>query len=109
MKIIKTQHQNILPSLFQFLFGLLGQVISAAKEDIIKAYYPGYFMQSVESQIQTKQVQAEHDDSYQGKSAFMITAHSHMPSFICHASWGSCLYFHLQATLLLLVNSVVIR
>ncbi|XP_058498565.1 integrin alpha-5 [Solea solea] len=45
-----------------------GQVISAAKEDIIKAYYPGYFMQSVEGQIQTKQVQTEHDDSYQGYS-----------------------------------------
>lgn len=53
---------------FSFLFGLaLGQVISAAKEDIIKAYYPGYFMQSVEGQIQTRQVQAKHDDSYQGK------------------------------------------
>ncbi|XP_029282333.1 integrin alpha-5 [Cottoperca gobio] len=45
-----------------------GQVISAAKEDIIKAYYPGYFMQSVEGQIQTRQVMAEHDDSYQGYS-----------------------------------------
>uniref|UniRef100_A0A665W0W2 Integrin, alpha 5 (fibronectin receptor, alpha polypeptide) n=1 Tax=Echeneis naucrates TaxID=173247 RepID=A0A665W0W2_ECHNA len=45
-----------------------GQVISAAKEEIIKAYYPGYFMQSVEGQIQTKQVQAQHDDSYQGYS-----------------------------------------
>ncbi|XP_051280640.1 integrin alpha-5 [Dicentrarchus labrax] len=45
-----------------------GQVISAAKEDIIKAYYPGYFIQSVESQIQTRQVQAKHDDSYQGYS-----------------------------------------
>uniref|UniRef100_A0A8C6M087 Integrin subunit alpha 5 n=1 Tax=Nothobranchius furzeri TaxID=105023 RepID=A0A8C6M087_NOTFU len=45
-----------------------GQVISAAKEDIIKAYYPGYFMQAVEGQIQTKQVQAAHDDSYQGYS-----------------------------------------
>ncbi|XP_068186134.1 integrin alpha-5 isoform X2 [Antennarius striatus] len=45
-----------------------GQVISAAKEDIIRAYYPGYFMQSVGSQIQTKQVLAEHDDSYQGYS-----------------------------------------
>lgn len=44
----------------------LGQVISAAKEEIIKAYYPGYFMQAVEGQIQTKQVQAAHDDSYQG-------------------------------------------
>lgn len=45
-----------------------GQVISAAKKDIVKAYYPGYFVQSVEGQIQTKQVQAEHDDSYQGYS-----------------------------------------
>ncbi|XP_018536647.1 integrin alpha-5 [Lates calcarifer] len=45
-----------------------GQVISAAKEDIIKAYYPGYFMQSVEGQIQTKQIHTKHDDSYQGYS-----------------------------------------
>ncbi|KAG7221702.1 hypothetical protein INR49_000069 [Caranx melampygus] len=45
-----------------------GQVISAAKEDIIKAYYPGYFMQAVDGQIQTRQVEAIHDDSYQGYS-----------------------------------------
>lgn len=45
-----------------------GQVISAAKDKIIKAYYPGYFMQSVEGQIQTRQVGTEFDDSYQGKS-----------------------------------------
>uniref|UniRef100_A0A671VI66 Integrin, alpha 5 (fibronectin receptor, alpha polypeptide) n=1 Tax=Sparus aurata TaxID=8175 RepID=A0A671VI66_SPAAU len=45
-----------------------GQVISAPKEDIIRSYYPGYFMQSVERQIQTKQVQSAHDDSYQGYS-----------------------------------------
>ncbi|KAF3861057.1 hypothetical protein F7725_001312 [Dissostichus mawsoni] len=44
------------------------RVISAAKEDIIKAYYPGYFMQSVEGQKQTRQVMSEHDDSYQGYS-----------------------------------------
>lgn len=67
VNIIKTQCQNIPPCLFEFLLGLSGQVISAAKEDIIKAYYPGYFMQSVENQIQTKQVKAEHDDSYQGE------------------------------------------
>lgn len=70
MEIWQTKSQNVLPSLFSWLFGLtLGQVISAAKEDIIKAYYPGYFMQSVEGQIQTRQVMAEHDDSYQGKSS----------------------------------------
>ncbi|XP_077466784.1 integrin alpha-5 isoform X1 [Stigmatopora argus] len=45
-----------------------GQVISADKEDIIKAFYPGYFMQSVDGQIQTKQVEARYDDSYQGYS-----------------------------------------
>uniref|UniRef100_A0A674NFW6 Integrin, alpha 5 (fibronectin receptor, alpha polypeptide) n=1 Tax=Takifugu rubripes TaxID=31033 RepID=A0A674NFW6_TAKRU len=45
-----------------------GQIISAAKEDIIRTYYPGYFMQSVDNQIQTKQVRAAHDDSYQGYS-----------------------------------------
>ncbi|XP_047436736.1 integrin alpha-5 [Mugil cephalus] len=45
-----------------------GQVISAAKEDIIRAYYPGYFMQAVKGQIQTKQVPVKHDDSYQGYS-----------------------------------------
>lgn len=45
----------------------LGQVISAAKKDIIKAYYPGYFMQAVKGQVQTRQIQASHDDSYQGK------------------------------------------
>ncbi|CAG6021847.1 unnamed protein product [Menidia menidia] len=44
-----------------------GQVIAAAKEDIIKAYYPGYFMQAVKGQIQTKQF-LFNDDSYQGYS-----------------------------------------
>uniref|UniRef100_A0A6Q2ZJ26 Integrin alpha-2 domain-containing protein n=1 Tax=Esox lucius TaxID=8010 RepID=A0A6Q2ZJ26_ESOLU len=41
-----------------------GQVISAAKEEIIKAYYPGYFMQSVEGQIQTRQADIKYDDSF---------------------------------------------
>uniref|UniRef100_A0A673WD82 Integrin, alpha 5 (fibronectin receptor, alpha polypeptide) n=1 Tax=Salmo trutta TaxID=8032 RepID=A0A673WD82_SALTR len=45
-----------------------GQVISAAKEEIIKAYYPGYFMQSVEGQTQTRQAQIKYDDSYHGKT-----------------------------------------
>ncbi|KAG8002447.1 Integrin alpha-5 [Nibea albiflora] len=45
-----------------------GQVISASKEDIIKAYYPGYFIQSVERQIQTKQNPSTHDDNLQGYS-----------------------------------------
>lgn len=47
-----------------------GQVISAAKENILREYYPGFFMQSVDGQIQTKQLRKviEHDDSYQGYS-----------------------------------------
>lgn len=45
-----------------------GQVISAPKEKIMKEDYPSYFMQFVESQIQTKQINAQHDDSYQGYS-----------------------------------------
>ncbi|KAM4737505.1 integrin alpha-5 [Anableps anableps] len=45
-----------------------GQVISAAKKDIINAYYPGYFMQAVAGQVQTKQIETPHDDSYQGYS-----------------------------------------
>uniref|UniRef100_A0A4W5N6W4 Integrin, alpha 5 (fibronectin receptor, alpha polypeptide) n=1 Tax=Hucho hucho TaxID=62062 RepID=A0A4W5N6W4_9TELE len=49
-----------------------GQVISAAKEEIIKAYYPGYFMQSVEGQIQTRQAQLKYDDSYRGKTFPLI-------------------------------------
>ncbi|XP_034028995.1 integrin alpha-5 [Thalassophryne amazonica] len=45
-----------------------GQVITAAKEDIIKMYYPGFFTQSVRGEIQTKQVQSKYDDIYQGYS-----------------------------------------
>lgn len=59
-----------------------GQVISAAKEDIIRTYYPGYFMQSVNKQIQTKQVLAANDDSYQGEAdmgAFIEHAFNYLP------------------------------
>uniref|UniRef100_A0A8C5N9J3 Integrin alpha-5-like n=1 Tax=Gouania willdenowi TaxID=441366 RepID=A0A8C5N9J3_GOUWI len=41
----------------QFYVVFSGQVISAHKEDIIKAYYPGYFMQAVDGQLQTKQME----------------------------------------------------
>lgn len=59
-----------------------GQIISAAKEDIIRTYYPGYFMQSVDNQIQTKQVRAAHDDSYQGEAdvaTFIEHAFDYLP------------------------------
>lgn len=81
-------------------------MISAAKEDIIRTYYPGYFMQSVANQIQTKQVWADHDDSYQGETA--LTQHPagefpHPPA-LTHPCAS-----HSQATLLLWGNSAAIR
>uniref|UniRef100_A0A8C9TSZ8 Integrin, alpha 5 (fibronectin receptor, alpha polypeptide) n=1 Tax=Scleropages formosus TaxID=113540 RepID=A0A8C9TSZ8_SCLFO len=45
-----------------------GQVISATTEEIVNAYYPGYFRSSVMGQIQTKQAQSGYDDSYLGYS-----------------------------------------
>ncbi|XP_053296663.1 integrin alpha-5 isoform X2 [Pleuronectes platessa] len=45
-----------------------GQLISATTDEIVKAYYPSYFLLSVNGQIQTKQVQGSYDDSYLGYS-----------------------------------------
>lgn len=45
-----------------------GQLISATTEEIVKAYYPSYFLLSVDGQIQTRQVQGSYDDSYLGDS-----------------------------------------
>ncbi|KAJ3603121.1 hypothetical protein NHX12_030865 [Muraenolepis orangiensis] len=45
-----------------------GQLISATTEEIVKAYYPSYFLLSVAGQIQTRQAQGCYDDSYQGYS-----------------------------------------
>ncbi|KAM3878043.1 integrin alpha-5-like [Diretmus argenteus] len=45
-----------------------GQLISATTEEIVKAYYPSYFLLSVAGQIQTHQVQGSYDDSYLGYS-----------------------------------------
>ncbi|XP_041836152.1 integrin alpha-5-like isoform X2 [Melanotaenia boesemani] len=45
-----------------------GQLISATTEEIVKAYYPSYFLLSVDRQIQTQQVQGTYDDSYLGYS-----------------------------------------
>uniref|UniRef100_A0A671N1L7 Integrin alpha-5-like n=1 Tax=Sinocyclocheilus anshuiensis TaxID=1608454 RepID=A0A671N1L7_9TELE len=45
-----------------------GQVITAVKQEIVKAYYPGFFLTSVEGQIQTKQKkEITFDDTYMGK------------------------------------------
>ncbi|XP_061147801.1 integrin alpha-5-like isoform X1 [Syngnathus typhle] len=45
-----------------------GQLISATPDEIVKAYYPSYFLLSVAGQIQTGQVQVTYDDSYLGYS-----------------------------------------
>ncbi|CAN9512122.1 unnamed protein product [Ophioblennius macclurei] len=45
-----------------------GQLISATTEEIVKAYYPAYFLLSVAGQVQTSQVQGTFDDSYMGYS-----------------------------------------
>uniref|UniRef100_A0A8C5N5N0 Integrin alpha-5-like n=1 Tax=Gouania willdenowi TaxID=441366 RepID=A0A8C5N5N0_GOUWI len=45
-----------------------GQLISATTEEIVKAYYPSYFLLAVSGQIQTRQVQGSYDDSYLGYS-----------------------------------------
>ncbi|XP_021466280.2 integrin alpha-5 [Oncorhynchus mykiss] len=45
-----------------------GQLVSATTEEIVKAYFPSYFLLSVTGQIQTRQVQGSYDDSYLGYS-----------------------------------------
>lgn len=45
-----------------------GQLISATTEEIIKGYYPSYFLLYVSGQKQTGQVQSSYDDSYLGYS-----------------------------------------
>uniref|UniRef100_A0A673FXU6 Uncharacterized protein n=1 Tax=Sinocyclocheilus rhinocerous TaxID=307959 RepID=A0A673FXU6_9TELE len=46
-----------------------GQVITAVKQEIVKAYYPGFFLTSVNGQIQTKQKkEITFDDNYMGYS-----------------------------------------
>uniref|UniRef100_A0A665WPV8 Integrin subunit alpha 5 n=1 Tax=Echeneis naucrates TaxID=173247 RepID=A0A665WPV8_ECHNA len=53
-----------------------GQLISATTEEIVKAYYPSYFLLSVAGQIQTHQVQGDYDDSYLGKTVLLHTSYS---------------------------------
>uniref|UniRef100_A0A8C3ACT6 Integrin subunit alpha 5 n=1 Tax=Cyclopterus lumpus TaxID=8103 RepID=A0A8C3ACT6_CYCLU len=48
-----------------------GQLISATTEEIVKAYYPSYFLLSVAGQIQTRQVQGSYDDSYLGEEVHL--------------------------------------
>ncbi|KAF3689426.1 Integrin alpha-5 Fibronectin receptor subunit alpha Integrin alpha-F [Channa argus] len=45
-----------------------GQLISATTQEIVKAYYPAYFLLSVAKQIQTQQMHGTYDDTYLGYS-----------------------------------------
>ncbi|XP_036389237.1 integrin alpha-5 [Megalops cyprinoides] len=45
-----------------------GQLIAATQEDIVKAYYPQYFLLYVNGQKKTSQAQGQYDDSYLGYS-----------------------------------------
>uniref|UniRef100_A0A674EH51 Integrin subunit alpha 5 n=1 Tax=Salmo trutta TaxID=8032 RepID=A0A674EH51_SALTR len=47
------------------------QLILATTKEIVKAYYPSYFLLSVTGQIQTHQVQGSYDDSYLGEHDFV--------------------------------------
>lgn len=52
---------------FTFLTFSPGQVITAVKEEIVKAYYPGYFLTSVKGLSQTKPIKViTFDDNYMG-------------------------------------------
>uniref|UniRef100_A0A8C5FSH9 Integrin alpha-5-like n=1 Tax=Gadus morhua TaxID=8049 RepID=A0A8C5FSH9_GADMO len=63
-----------------------GQVISATPEDIVKAYYPSYFLLSVAGQIQTRQAQGCYDDSYQGNCfVYHLNHHVYMGSYFGYA------------------------
>uniref|UniRef100_H2RJQ9 Integrin subunit alpha 5 n=1 Tax=Takifugu rubripes TaxID=31033 RepID=H2RJQ9_TAKRU len=50
-----------------------GQLISATTEEIVKAYYPSYFLLSVDGQIQTRQVEGSYDDSYLGELLWAVS------------------------------------
>uniref|UniRef100_A0AAY4CM33 Integrin alpha-2 domain-containing protein n=1 Tax=Denticeps clupeoides TaxID=299321 RepID=A0AAY4CM33_9TELE len=54
---------------FPFFVCMLGQVITAVKEEIIKAFYPGYFLSFVRGEKQTRANirNIYHDDTYKGK------------------------------------------
>lgn len=69
----KVQKTDILSLAFNPLLPIhpIGQLISATTEEIVKAYYPSYFLLSVAGQIQTRQVQGSYDDSYLGEEVHL--------------------------------------
>lgn len=70
-KALKAPTANSWPLTFLLNTVPAGQLISATTEEIVKAYYPSYFLLSVDGQIQTRQVQGSYDDSYLGESVIM--------------------------------------
>uniref|UniRef100_A0A669EE15 Integrin subunit alpha 5 n=1 Tax=Oreochromis niloticus TaxID=8128 RepID=A0A669EE15_ORENI len=59
-------------------------------KEIVKAYYPAYFLLSVAGQIQTRQVQGSYDDSYLGKEAPLpFPALTRPMGSFCFMSMGS--------------------
>lgn len=63
---------------------VLGQLISATPDEIVKAYYPSYFLLSVAGQIQTGQVQGSYDDSYLGKEFW---SEPYLSLWFCRERW----------------------
>lgn len=66
MRTIKTSFNLMLS-----FINPVGQLLSATTEEIVKAYYPSYFLLSVAGQIQTQQVQGNYDDSYLGENSHL--------------------------------------
>lgn len=44
-----------------------GQILSATQEQIAESYYPGYLINPVRGQLQTRQASSIYDDSYLGE------------------------------------------
>lgn len=63
-----------------------GQVITAVKEKIVQAYYPEYFLTSVDGLIQTKQKkEITFDDTYMGTNC-------HLPLLVIWCIRWCCYY-----------------
>lgn len=51
-----------------------GQILSATQEQIAESYYPGYLINPVRGQLQTRQASSIYDDSYLGEGANRVGA-----------------------------------
>ena len=55
------------PSAIPSLSPSPGQILSATQEQIAESYYPGYLINPVRGQLQTRQASSIYDDSYLGE------------------------------------------